>query len=407
MKNITGRLTQKNGKWYAVVNLYTAEGKRKEKWCNLNLEVKRGNKTEANQRVIEILAKYNSNDFYLQDSLTHAEREKRRLAAQPVEEYVSEWLESYKCNLSVSTYNSYKMMVNARITRYFKELGLSLKEVTGDEINDFYAYLRGDGLSGATAQRHHSLLHLAFKHAVKRRIIPSNPCDQADRPKSKQYIGDYYNAEELKKLLECVENDPMRTVVNLAVYYGLRRSEVLGLKWSAIDWVENKIYIRHKIVEDKMDGSSIVGLDVMKTKSSYRTLPLIPYIREILLAEKAHQEEMKKSFRGGYHKEYKDYICVDALGDIFTPKYVTSHFQVILKQNGLKEIRFHDLRHSCASMLLAKKVPMKMIQDWLGHSDMSTTANIYSHIDSNSKLESAEMIESALTGDENGKEKKP
>ena len=108
---------------------------------------------------------------------------------------------------------------------------------------------------------------------------------------------------------------------------------------------------------------------------------------------------MKRSFRGGYHKKYKDYICADALGDIFTPQYVTSHFHVVLKQNGLKEIRFHDLRHSCASMLLAKKVPMKMIQDWLGHSDMSTTANIYSDIDSNSTLASAEAMKTALAFD--------
>ena len=120
--------------------------------------------------------------------------------------------------------------------------------------------------------------------------------------------------------------------------------------------------------------------DLIKTKSSYRTLSLIPHIREILLAEKSHQEEMKRSFRGGYHKEYKDYICADALGDIFTPQYVTSHFHVVLKQNGLKEIRFHDLRHLCASMLFAQKVPMKMIQDWLGHSDMGKTADIYSHL---------------------------
>lgn len=193
MKRITGRLAERNGKWYAVINLYTAERKRKEKWCNLDLESKRGSKTEANHRLMEILSRYNQSDLYLLDCLSPAECEKRRLAAQTVDAYLTEWLEGYKYNLSVLTFNGYKAMVESRIAPYFKELGLSLREITGDEINDFYAYLRGEGLSGSTAQRYHSLLHLAFKNAVKRRLIPSNPCDQADRPKAKQYIGSYYN----------------------------------------------------------------------------------------------------------------------------------------------------------------------------------------------------------------------
>ena len=400
MKRITGRLAERNGKWYAVINLYTAERKRKEKWCNLDLESKRGSKTEANHRLMEILSRYNQSDLYLLDCLSPAEREKRRLAAQTVDAYLTEWLEGYKYNLSVLTFNGYMAMVESRIAPYFKDLGLSLREITGDEINDFYAYLRGDGLSGSTAQRYHSLLHLAFKNAVKRRLIPSNPCDQADRPKAKQYIGSYYNTEEIKKLIDCLDGDPLRVVIILAAYYGLRRSEILGLKWSAIDWEEKKIYIRHKIIENKAGGTHVEGYDVMKTKSSYRTTPLIPYIREVLLAEKAQQEKMRRAMRKAYGKKYLDYVCVDALGEILTPQYVTRHFKFILRHNGLKNIRFHDLRHSCASILLAHNVPMKMIQDWLGHSDMSTTADIYSHIDSTSKLASAEAMEAALAFDD-------
>ena len=177
----------------------------------------------------------------------------------------------------------------------------------------------------------------------------------------------------------------------------VRRSEVIGIKWSAIDWTENKISIQHKIIENKLEGGRIEGHDVMKTKSSYRSLPLIPQVKEILLKEKAKQEQMRKLLRGAYNKKYLDYVCVDAIGDILTPKYISSHFKVILAKNGLKQIRFHDLRHSCASLLLANKVPMKMIQDWLGHSDMSTTADIYSHLDANAKCEAGRAIESVLS----------
>lgn len=397
MKRITGRLTEKNGKWYAVINLYTEEGKRKEKWHSLDLEAKRGTKTEANHRLNEVLAKFNTGELYLKACLSKAEQEKRRQSEQSVGDYMSEWLEGYKCNLSVTTYNTYKLMLDSRITPYFQEIGVALRDLTGDEINDFYIDLRNDGLSGATAQRYHSLLHLSFKNAVKRRILVANPCNQADRPKSVQYIGSYYNSKELKELMDCLDGDPMRVTIILTAYYGLRRSEVLGLKWDAIDFAENKIYIRHKIIANKMNNSQIEGYDVMKTNSSYRSLPLLPHIKDILLEEKSKQENMQRMLRGSYNRKYIEYVCVDAVGDILKPQYVTQHFKRILEKNGLKIIRFHDLRHSCASLLLANKVPMKMIQDWLGHSDMSTTANIYSHVDSTSKQETAEVIGIALS----------
>ena len=119
-------------------------------------------------------------------------------------------------------------------------------------------------------------------------------------------------------------------------------------------------------------------------------------MEEELLRERERQEEMKQVMRRAYNREYEEYICVDAVGELIRPRYVTEHFQVLLKQNGLRRIRFHDLRHSTASLLLSRGVPMKMIQDWLGHSDMGTTANIYSHIDSESKKASASVIGDAL-----------
>lgn len=139
-----------------------------------------------------------------------------------------------------------------------------------------------------------------------------------------------------------------------------------------------------------------VGYDVMKTKSSYRTLPLLPFIEEELLKKKDFQAEMKKVFRKGYNTDYEDYVCVDATGKLYNPDFITEHFNTLLERNGMRHIRFHELRHSCASLLLAKHIPMKMIQDWLGHSDIQTTANIYSHLDTGSKQESAAAIGEAL-----------
>ena len=397
MKRVTGHLADKNGKWYAVINLYDADGNRKEKWQSLDLEAKKGTKTEANHRLNQVLERYNSGDLYLRETMTHAERERNRIADMRVEDYLIEWLEGYKGSVSKSTYDSYEMYIKVHMIPFFKPMKLKVREITGDEINEYYAHLRGKGLKGTTCQRHHALLHIAFKSAMKRRIIPSNPVDQADRPKAQQFIGNFYNADEIKALLDCTKDDPLHIVIVIAAYYGLRRSEVIGLKWSAIDFAGKTVSVKHKVLQD---GSKLTGYDVMKTKSSYRTMPLIPIVEQALLAEKEKQAEMKRVFGYSYNHDYDEYICVDAVGELIKPNYVTDHFKVVLKQNGLRKIRFHDLRHSCASLLLANGVQMKLIQEWLGHSDISTTSNVYSHVDSESKKLSARAIERALGNDD-------
>lgn len=395
MNITTGHITEKNGRWYAVVNLYDTNGKRHEKWRSLNLDAKKGTKTEANHRLNQILEQYNLGDQYLHEGMSRADKERNRTADMKVDVYLKEWLESYKGNITKSTYTSYKRYMDVHIIPFFKEMNVKVKEITGDEINEFYARLRSKGLKGTTCQRYHSLLHLAFKSAMKRRVIPTNPVDQSDRPKSVQFIGSYYNAEEIKQLIECTKDDPLHIVIVLAVYYGLRRSEVIGLKWSAVDFEGKTVSIRHKVLQDE-DG--VTGYDVMKTKSSYRTLPLIPIVEQALLEERDKQAEMRKAFGRSYCRKYEDYVCVDAVGELIRPNYVSDHFAIVLRRNGLRKIRFHDLRHSCASLLLANGVQMKLIQEWLGHSDIGTTSNVYSHVDSESKKLSAEAISKALAG---------
>lgn len=116
----------------------------------------------------------------------------------------------------------------------------------------------------------------------------------------------------------------------------------------------------------------------------------------MLLKKKESQEHFKKLLRGGYCKEYLNYICTDDFGVLIKPEYVTTHFKKVVDKNGLRTLRFHDLRHTCASLLLANHIPLKSIQDWLGHANFETTANIYSHLDFSSRVESADKIASVL-----------
>lgn len=146
-----------------------------------------------------------------------------------------------------------------------------------------------------------------------------------------------------------------------------------------------------------LDGKvQLVAADTAKTKSSLRTLPLVPFVKERLLVLKKEQENNRRLCGRSYHKQFAGYVCINEMGDLIKPHYVTEQFPKLLDANGLRRIRFHDLRHSCASRMLANGVPMKQIQDWLGHSDFSTTANIYAHLDYSTKLSSADAMLSGL-----------
>ncbi len=177
---------------------------------------------------------------------------------------------------------------------------------------------------------------------------------------------------------EIAKGTKLELPILFGAFYGLRRSEAIGLKWDAVDFEQNTLVIKHTVTSCNLDGKlTIVESDTTKTKSSMRTLPLVPFVRERLLTLKEEQKENRRLCGRSYSKEYSGYICVNEIGDLIKPNYVTEFFPKLLEANGLRRIRFHDLRHSCASLLLANGVPMKQIQEWLGHSDFSTTANIY------------------------------
>ncbi len=214
--------------------------------------------------------------------------------------------------------------------------------------------------------------------------------------KKEKFIGGFYDKKEVNTLFDIIQGNPLEVAIKLAAFYGLRREEIIGLKWNAIDFENSTLTIQHTVTECNLNGKHIeVASDTAKTDSSLRTMPLVANFREMLLAKKEKQEYYRKLCGRSYCKEYLDYIFVNEMGERLKPSYLSDGFKRILEQNDLRRIRFHDLRHTCASLLLANNVPMKKIQEWLGHSDFSTTANIYAHLDYQSKISSAEAM---LTG---------
>ena len=185
-----------------------------------------------------------------------------------------------------------------------------------------------------------------MKYAVKIDLIPTNPADKVERPKKNEFKGSYYSADEIHALTEVAEGTKLEIPVLLASFYGLRRSEVLGLKWDAIDFEANTLEIKHIVTQASIDGKKVlVQADRAKTKSSLRTLPLVPPIRDRLLMLKGQQDTYRRLCGKSYNRDYLGYLCVDEIGNIIRPNYVSEQFPKLLEKNGLRPIRFHDLRH--------------------------------------------------------------
>ena len=387
--NITANLFIRRGLYYVILNYRDNNNKRKQKWIPTGLTEKGNNKRLVNQKLIEVQQNYKK---YLPSECSFETNE----AEKYFEIFLDEWLEGYKHKIEENTYCSYKTVVT-KVSEYFKEKNIKLKDLKPYHIQKFYDYLYIKGLGGNTILHYHANIRKALDTAMKLDIIPTNPADKIERPKKEKFIGDYYNLEELQLLFEKSKGDPLEIVILIASFYGLRRSEVLGLKWSAFDFINNTITIKHKVVETIVeDKRTLLMKDKTKNSSSYRSLPLVSEIKETLLAHKKNIERNKLLCGNSYNKKYKDYIFVDSTGKIYRPEYITDHFSLLLKKNNLRHIRFHDLRHSCASLLLAKGIPMKAIQEWLGHSTYSTTANLYTHLESNTKNVSANVLANAM-----------
>lgn len=312
------------------------------------------------------------------------------------------WLKIIKPTIELNTYGSYEQMTNYRINNYFSTHKIRLNQLQPMHIQDFYNSMLDDRLSSNTIIHYHAIIRKALDYAFKMNIIPLNPADKVQRPKVEQFIGSFYNENELNTLFEKSKGDPLELIIFLTAFYGLRRSEIAGLKWNAIDFEKNTITIKRTIVQVNVKGErQILGKDRTKNKTSYRTLPLVPEITEVLKRFKQIQENNKKLCKKSYNLKYEEYICVDNLGDIIRPDFITKHFKRLLKSNNLRIIRFHDLRHSCSSLLLARGIQLKEIQEWLGHSNFNTTANIYAHLDTNVKQKSAYVLSNILKSQKN------
>ena len=379
---MNGCLQVKNGKYYIVLS-YMETGKRKRPWIATGLAEK-GNKRKAEQMLREKLHEYEVQSGIIRcDTL--------------FSDYVRYWLTVVQKKVDTVTYQGYELLANSHILPYFDAKGVKLQDVSRNMlqayIDEKHASGRIDGkggLSPASIRRHKNILRQTMEEAVKNGLLLANPCAGLILPKSERFEANFYTAEQLQRLFDAIRDKPIYPLVKITSIYGLRRSELLGLKWDSIDFERKTLTIRHTVSK----VTTVVEKDKTKTASSYRSFPLVPEAEEIFRAAKQAEQRNRRLFGRDYQNN--NYVFKWPDGHPFPPDYVTRKFVALLKKNDLPLIRFHELRHSCASLLLSSGFGLKDVQEWLGHADIKMTANIYGHLDIKRKQSIADQLAGTL-----------
>lgn len=382
---INGSIQEKKGRLYAVLSIPTAGGRYKQKWVSMGMTAKES-KRKQKERLDEIRLEYS-----------------KIISIDSLEikfcDFIKKWNEETKDNKSITTYDGYCHMIDKYIYPYFSEKGYKLADLRPCDINAYYKWLQRDcGLSGNTALKHHQIIYTSLKYAVYNRILKENPAETVTRPKRERVEHKFYDINELKELFAAAKDDPLEHVIYLTVLLGLRREEILGLRWCNVDFETNTIHICETVVRAKQDGKIVsVARDKTKTETSNRKLKISPKAKKYLRHIQEIQEQQKDLCGNCYTDS--DYVCVDKLGSPIKPDYVTGRFRKVLKKHNLRHIAFHDLRHSAASYMLAQGYSMKDIQEFLGHSNYNFTADTYTHSNDEVKQDMANTIADDLLGD--------
>ncbi|MBE7040674.1 MAG: site-specific integrase [Ruminococcaceae bacterium] len=387
---VSGHLEVIKGIYHMKLSWVSAEGKRQRKSKSTELP-ERGNKKRAQDMLIDFQREQEA------ELVANGNSTKDILFT----DYMKQWLEKMKLQIRPTTYSGYHDNVYGIIIPYFKPMKLKLRDVTPKHIQDFYTKQR-QRVKGTTVKSYHANIHKAFKDARKLQLIDSNPMECVDPPKKEPYHGQTYTVEEAQKILALISDTIFEIPITMMLFYGLRREEAIGLKWQNIDFDNDTFLIAHTVTETKVDRHlQMVKEDLTKNSSSYRSLPLVAPVKELLLEKKQSIQEYRKLFRRSYYREDSDYVCVNEIGELIKPRTLSDNFKRIIRQNKIRNLRLYDCRHTAASIMLKNGVNMKKIQMILGHSDYATTANIYSHLDYTDKISATETMKEIIYGKDN------
>ena len=344
MESVAGHLRERNGIYYIVLSYTDLDGKRKTPMITTRLPVK-GNKKRAEKLLSDARNEKEAELKYLRKAQKNGYRD------EDVEftAFLAQWLKMMRKSVEDTTFAGYDTAVSKKIIPYFDKYypRIMLKDVSAQHIQNYYTYeMEVNGVSANTVIHRHANIRKALQYAYQIDLIPTNPADKVQRPRKDRFEVNPYNGEELQQLFELVKGTVFELPVILAAFYGLRRSEVCGLKWDSIDFERKVFTVRHVVTQTCLNGkSTIIAKDRPKTKSSLRSLPIVQPFEEALYSLQDKQRTNQRLCGNCYCKQYKDYIFVNELGELMKPEYLTTGFPNFLEKHGMRRIRFHDLRH--------------------------------------------------------------
>ena len=370
------RVSKQNAKcWYVKFWWTDLKGRKHQKMMSTKVPIKGTNKRKASE-VAEDMCKE------LEKSINEALDDSNISFSR----FMDRWLDYRSHSIRISTYDGYKTIIDSSIKPFFDSKEVKLSNITTKHIQDYYQSLLNRGLSANTVKHHHICINNALKMAFNQRLIDENPAMNVELPKLKPYEANPFTLDQLQEVLDAVRGDQIEMAVVLAAYCGLRRSEVLGLELDDIDFDQNVIHIhqtRTKITREVLENNT-------KSPASKRDIPFDAELRRILERLLKERAENKRFFGNTYTDN--NFVCVHADGRPLSPDYVSRHFKTVLDKLGFKDLTFHSLRHTAATLMTnSGEVSIKTASSWLGHSNLATTS-IYLHPDMRAKVQATTVL---------------
>jgi integrase len=380
VNNLKGTIYKRGKKYSIIVDIgKDANGKRIQKWFSGYTS-----KKEAEKALVKIINDLEENTFITPDKIT-------------LGEFLTNWLDTYvKTNLEKTTSYGYENNIINHIIPYIGNI--KLQKLQPMNIDNLYYQLLKDGrvdgkggLSPKSIRYVHRNLREALHYAYKLQIISKNPADLVDPPKVKEFEASFLEEHEVINMLDKLKTEQdLFLIVLLAVGLGLRRGEVLALKWKNIYFDEEILEVKETL--NRVKGKLYFGEP--KTKNSKRAISIPKSILKVLKSHKKSQDILKLKIGNNYNR--LDLVNCKTDGNPITPDSINSKFKRRLIKFGLPKIRFHDLRHTNASLMLKYGVPAKVASGRLGHANIQITMDLYSHIVRDIDFEAAAKINKGL-----------
>lgn len=312
------------------------------------------------------------------------------------QEWVLEYLQKYKKNeLKITTYDSYICIYRKHI-QGSKIGAMQLDRISLEVLQKYYNDKMKKGYSSKTVREIGTIINSALNMAVRSKMLTENPNLYTIIPKKEKYEANILSKEEVEKIVREAKEEELYPIIITTVYTGMRKGEVMALKWENVDFEQRKIYIRGSLcrVQDEPDknGHRHARYEILepKTKKSIRTVPMLDEVYNALLEQKKRQNRQKNKYSDVYLDN--DLIFANEIGDFIEQRTFMENYHRFLEKYDITDIRFHDLRHTFASLLIESDVSMKVVQELLGHSTITTSMDIYTHISDKKKEQAIQVL---------------